>query len=785
MSRKSSIQSLISQYEQELGSTLNYESTFDSSRLPPFIKQVLDLVVAKTPSFSNVSALATANHALAHITSQTRARIDDLTFASSPIGANLYNVNVSGSGSGKSSTARYFDHLFKPALQLVNDYRNEAQIVQAKQIALKELQKDEPDLLLEHLKPVDYEAYLKPLTRTTLEGGSTRGGIAGILSALQLEDYASVEILFDELGMELKSGQTTDEVMKLLTESYDSGSCTAPAFKHAENQEISITEQYVNVLAHTSPRIIFSDPRISERFSVLYSTSFARRTFFFFPDEAEADENNPVPETIAAKRELRDHRRSFISQVAPAISEHITKVITDLLANPDNRIIKFTPAAATLYEDYFDYCALRAELMEDSSILQIEMAGRTWKLGKLAGVWALAEGTQITKQIMEGVIYLAEYSTKYLEKFVHLTTAKPYELMYQFFTEQEPTLTLDSAISRGYIQRISPDFKDILDPLNSKLTGKGIVQYDQDLHTFIYEQFQLVEPTPPDKPACHFAMSYKLCPDVPKSDRTHLLGSFDKFRDDLCFDNLANLLQMDTIFNPFHFKEVDGVPHKRNTASIQSSTNLIVLDVDDSPVSLEAIHDYLLEYDHLIATTSNPDNLNKFRILLPINMHLDGTNPKQYSYVVKRIAADLLLDIDPASAVAAQAFYGYNNSIVHQSQPGNLYDITYYVTEHAAGEELKPTKQLVKPRSPKSRKAHADKLMDNIEVIFEYAISPESNWSFQLARASKHLLDEGLTRNEYLTCINYIHERWEDGMMDPQRFQTTILDQFTHLFPAK
>jgi hypothetical protein len=129
------------------------------------------------------------------------------------------------------------------------------------------------------------------------------------------------------------------------------------------------------------------------------------------------------------------------------------------------------------------------------------------------------------------------------------------------------------------------------------------------------------------------------------------------------------------------------------------------------------------------------------------------------------------------SAVPAMAFYGYKGSLVLQSQPGHLFDITKYITEFATGVELQPTKHIVKTRSKKARDAHVNKLMDNIHTVFDYALHPVKNWSFQLARASKHMIDEGFTKEEYLLAINYINDSWEVPL-EANRFQATVLDQF-------
>ncbi len=96
--RQKAVSKLITLYEKSLGSVLDTSHKFETHRLPQHIQDMLEVVVAKAPNFSNIAALATTNHVVAHVIGQTRAAINDPVFSADHIGINIYTCLLSGSG---------------------------------------------------------------------------------------------------------------------------------------------------------------------------------------------------------------------------------------------------------------------------------------------------------------------------------------------------------------------------------------------------------------------------------------------------------------------------------------------------------------------------------------------------------------------------------------------------------------------------------------------------------------------------------------------------------------
>ena len=96
--RRQALSALIAEYETMLGSTIKYEPTFDITRLPDIIQDLIKYTTAKAPAFSNIAACASVSNALSHIFGQTRPYIDDLAYTSDKIGVNSFFTVISGSG---------------------------------------------------------------------------------------------------------------------------------------------------------------------------------------------------------------------------------------------------------------------------------------------------------------------------------------------------------------------------------------------------------------------------------------------------------------------------------------------------------------------------------------------------------------------------------------------------------------------------------------------------------------------------------------------------------------
>jgi hypothetical protein len=169
------IQKLIAEYRVNLAEDIRVSDKFEISRLPTAIQNVVQLVVADTPAFSNIAALLSVNYSIAQLIGQLRPVIDDSVYSRDRIGINTYNVLASGSGSGKSSSINKLADVFQPASYLIETIRQSKKVETAKTIAFDGFKKANPSLSKEDMQEGDYTEFIGDLPRTTVGADSTRG----------------------------------------------------------------------------------------------------------------------------------------------------------------------------------------------------------------------------------------------------------------------------------------------------------------------------------------------------------------------------------------------------------------------------------------------------------------------------------------------------------------------------------------------------------------------------------------------------------------------------------
>ena len=774
--KEEAVRHIVNLYEEHLKDVLEVEDNFSLNMLPKKVKEAVDLTIAKTPQFSNIAGLATANYVISHIVGQCRPRINEVAYSSDLLGASIYTILVSNSGTGKSSSVNTLLKACNPAIELVESKRIERNEHRAKMIALREKRTEDPNAQLEDLEPTDWQDLVKPLNRTIIPPTSTRGGTSTLLDKLQNEEFGNMAVMFDELGLSLKNGTTTQEVLQLLIEAYDVGNSLAPIYKTDELKETPITGMYSNMLGHTSPRVLFGDAQIKDTLAMLFHTALARRVFFSMPDDVESNENDITPTSIKEAKEMSNRRLKAVSELSMLLNEHSYSVVSKMLAGEVNRVVGFEEDAAELYKDYYDYCQKRSQLVEDSSIPQIELSGRPFKLGKLAAIWQLWEGTNsITYATLKSAIQFAEYNSKYLDKFLALTSSKAYTLLGNEFKEGNITsITLDKAMQNGYVGRVTKDFKDLLDPMNSYLAKVGIVSYSQEDKTFYYSPFKMVEETG------DYGISYTKVEGVAKEDRIKYLDNFQTYK--MCtMKHLGQMLTMDTIYNVFRYndgpnKNGDMVTMNRNQKYLASNTKLLSIDVDDSEMPIEEMHGYLSEFKHLIATTSDVNNKHKFRILLPVNIEIDGSQQGLYRCIMRKVSEALLIKPDTTSFNPAQPMYGYDGAELFVNEEGLLYDISDIISECVQDDTSGIVERTV-PKTTQAKQKLVKEIMANANQVFDYVINCQrGTGSLSLARASMHMRDSGFGPDQYRQVINYLNSMWQVPMNE-ERLEK-IIDQY-------
>lgn len=125
------------------------------------------------------------------------------------------------------------------------------------------------------------------------------------------------------------------------------------------------------------------------------------------------------------------------------------------------------------------------------------------------------------------------------------------------------------------------------------------------------------------------------------------------------FKQLSKLLTKDYMYNPFPY-----LGHEQGLQNICGDANFIVLDVDYTSTNIHTRLSQLSDegLECILGTTSDPTNLLKYRVLIPLNRSVDY---KEYRRLVEGVRIfGLVPDMDKASQKPSQKFYSYANSVV-------------------------------------------------------------------------------------------------------------------------
>ena len=142
------------------------------------------------------------------------------------------------------------------------------------------------------------------------------------------------------------------------------------------------------------------------------------------------------------------------------------------------------------------------------------------------------------------------------------------------------------------------------------------------------------------------------------------------------FKDLVYMLKLDYMYSPFNY-----IGYEQGTNNICSDAQFVVIDIDSTSLSIYERLTQLIDENLqcIIGTTSNIENMHKYRVLIPLNRPV---NAFEYRSVVTGIRINgLISDMDVASAKPAQKFYAYKDSTVLVNFTGSQLIVDDYLVD--------------------------------------------------------------------------------------------------------
>jgi len=658
----SDLKSLINQYESELtflhGRNMNQ---FDTTQLPNIILDMVKIANAKTPSFSNISAIAVSNFVLSHMFGQLRPRINDPIYSDDEIGINTYSIIISRSGSGKDSTYKALMKAVAPA----HEFIHKQQLIELEDKALakfiREAKKTQPDFDETTVTRQHYEHLIdKPETPIT-SLGSTRGGLTTSLNRMARMTFGTKSLFASELGLAIQSNSAIVEVLELFSILYDMGESVAPEFKTQESKEESVNGMFPNLLGISSPAPFYTEGNVRKLLVPMLTTSLARRVSVVFSNASEEFENEHIPKSPTERRELQAAARVTLTKLTESLNTHFVKCVKHTIADP---VVMFDEEAQAIYDDYKSYTQDLGKyllLKNGDSVEGIEMSGRAFKMGRIAATWTLAQNKRIVdKQTLIAAIYFCDYTAQHLIRFSETLELKDYEIFINDWQQGfiDDILPVDQAITKGYISTKhlnKMSLENFLKPVNSKLEGIATVSYNDKINAFVF--VPVIKIVDGD-------YSYRAVPGhITNKPITNLANNKP-------MEALGKLLTVDSTVNPF----------------VEDTTNFVVLHVENSFLSMDMISKYLSATHHFIATSKDPTNHQAFTLIIPTN---SAIKQAEYKYVALSIANQLMLKIAPEHCENDMLYYGHSGATMLQAtESANLFDISGIIGNLASGADV-------------------------------------------------------------------------------------------------
>jgi len=657
----------------------------------------------------------------------------------SKIPTNMVGFLLAGSGASKDSTVSAQNKAMDPGYLVIEQYRKDKSV----QFAKDRAEQEDGD-------NANWQKYYKepqPLENSI----STVEGLTNRLNNFAKDGIGMPSVYVGELGSELQTNPNMADNIRLISELYDEGNKKSKAIKDNERQDAEVKGMGMNALFVGSEDNIILDKAVSQKFKTEFITKLARRSIFVYPSRKEFEE---CIVSYANYDDMKTKQDTFemLAYEGKAFIGSAANDIANTLVHSENRLLDIDEDALQAFKDYKMYTnSLGNGIDFVHKPVQLEQLHRSWKMLKLAAVYALWDlEDSIKMKHIEEAIYYVEKVGDYLAAYEEYAQKESYELLCDYFyAHPEHTLSLHELKKRGFINGttgLDSRVKELIKLADSLAGSDGIVKYENDVMSY----------KPFEKVGDHWA-SYVKVTGSKQERATQCHSGF--IAKETTFAKLEGLLKNDTAYTPFKF--ADG---KRKNDNIISGATWVALDVDDSDITITEMHDMLDGINHHIATTSDSDNPYKFRIILEFNNVVD-LPVREWKAFGKALGAELGIEIDPVSFTKSQIMFGYKGSVVYSETTGDAYDVSECIK--IAGKQVADSFNKKQPPTITQRRGMLDNPLETFRYAFKGNQTNRSLSMFRMWRQAKNLGANADECEQLMRDLNYSF--WEDPVSD-ERF---------------
>ena len=488
------------------------------------------------------------------------------------------------------------------------------------------------------------------------------GTAAGILQERQVLDVlkiGSTNIRVQELVAVLKS-QTFEEVLNLMTESWDSGSNEARSFRSYMSPQIK--DVPINALLYSSPEgFRNAQSKMFKDFIDNLANGLARRSYIVFDDTVESQEDTPTIESIKKEAKLKLEAADTV--------EYLKGYMTTLVAREEPEIIISISDEALLRLKLYDVqnknLTVKNKLMKNA--IKAELLSRAYKITRLAALYAFIDGSNVvSEENVNDAIEWAESLSKDIAIVLNAETIQ--ERIYDYMEKADKYVSETDI--RKFLGISAQEFKE------SK----------PEMFSVAYENGSAIQEKLFDKEGK--VIRYKLIYGKKTTPENMICSASNGTAHGYKPLSIGFLDIPDLVKGKYgsHYSAGQFVDQHRCIENFIKRSNLIILDIDDGTTIKEALF-YLSEYRGYICTTRNHQKeknskpaCDRFRVIL-ISAFEFNLDPEEHKATIKNMAEYFGLKIDTAAVEVARFYFAHKESEIIRLEGQNLVDLRAYIPE--------------------------------------------------------------------------------------------------------
>ena len=546
----------------------------------------------------------------------------------------------------------------------------------------------------------------------TFDSG-TSPAVKQLRHKLLLASCGSINLQIDEIGSNLINNT---EVLNLFLELYDQGIVKQKLVKNtADNQrgEEIDGKTPTNMLLFGTPAKLLDGGTTEDQFYEFLTTGYARRCLFGWGSQDSKAYLTQTPE------------ESYANSINPTNFVNIDKWAKNFhrLADPAmfGWRMEVPDDVGIALRTYQFACEREADKYpEHEEIRKAELTHRYDRALKLAGAYAFAdESNEVEMGHLMSAILLVEESGKNFEHI--LNREKSYVKLAKYIAD------VGKEVNHADLLEALPFYKSSSTARNEMMTLATAWGYNK--HIIIKKTFRdgielFRGETLKETNLNEMLISY--------SDH----WAYNYLGESVPFEQLHMLTQAEGMhWANHHFKN-----GHRSEENIIPGFNMVVIDVDES-VTLSTAHELLKEYKFMTYTTKrHTEEQNRFRLILPINYHLE-LDSADYKEFMNELFAWLPFTSDDSANQRAKKWETFNGGSYHYNLEGEILDALPFIPKTSKNETyLKEIKGLNN--------------LDNLERWFAQRIA-SGNRNNQMIKFALALVDSGM---DLVSVNRQVHE---------------------------